>query len=212
MKSLAEQSFLSMHPIRTIYNGIDTAVFYPKDNVNIRKYFGIHKDCIVILGMANKWFDKKNLSRSLWILNHLSDNMIVCLIGVNKKQNIYLNKHVISIPYINDIHKLANVYCMCDVMINMSHEDSFSKVTAESMACGTPVIGFNATAIPEVIGDCGIILETNASGKDILDAVINLALPSLETLQKKGIERVKRLYNQNKNYKQYIDLFKEKMR
>jgi glycosyltransferase involved in cell wall biosynthesis len=42
----------------------------------------------------------------------------------------------------------------------LSTEDTFGKVIAEAMSCGTPVIVYNATACPEIVGEgCGYIVD-----------------------------------------------------
>jgi glycosyltransferase involved in cell wall biosynthesis len=41
--------------------------------------------------------------------------------------------------------------------------EQFGFVLAEAMACGVPVIGSTSGCIPEVIGECGIIVEENDS-------------------------------------------------
>ena len=113
---------------------------------------------------------------------------------------------MVSVNYTNDIKTLASIYACADVFLNFSDEDSFSKVTAESMACGTPVIGFNSTAIPEVIGDTGVILDPNATSSDMIKALKDLKQADLTILSKKARLRAEQLFDQNKNYKKYLDL------
>jgi glycosyltransferase involved in cell wall biosynthesis len=52
--------------------------------------------------------------------------------------------------------------------------EQFGFVLAEAMACGVPVIGSNSGAIPEVIGECGIIVEENDS-RALAEAIVSLA-------------------------------------
>ena len=61
------------------------------------------------------------------------------------------------------------------------------------MACGTPVITANVSAMPEVIGDAGILVEPN-NYQLMADAVNNLQHNSVfrKQLIEKGLNRVKR--------------------
>lgn len=52
--------------------------------------------------------------------------------------------------------------------------EQFGFVLAEAMACEVPVIGSNSGAIPEVIGDCGIIVPANDS-KELAAAIQTMA-------------------------------------
>jgi len=52
--------------------------------------------------------------------------------------------------------------------------EQFGSALAEAMACGVPVIGSNSGAIPEVIRDCGIVVEEN-NPKALAQAIQTLA-------------------------------------
>lgn len=63
---------------------------------------------------------------------------------------------------------LWSLYRVLDVLVLPSlttphWTEQFGFVLAEAMACGLPVIGSNSGAIPEVIGECGIVVEENDS-------------------------------------------------
>ena len=49
---------------------------------------------------------------------------------------------------------------MVDVFFNTCVEETFGLPTVEAMVCGTPVIVYDATALPDVVGDnCSVIIE-----------------------------------------------------
>jgi glycosyltransferase involved in cell wall biosynthesis len=62
--------------------------------------------------------------------------------------------------------RLWGFYRSLDVLVlpslTTSHwTEQFGFVLAEAMGCGVPVIGSNSGAIPEVVAECGIIVEEN---------------------------------------------------
>src|SRR5258706_3449528 len=66
--------------------------------------------------------------------------------------------------------------------------EPFGLVMIEAMACGTPVIAFNAGSVPEVI-DEGITGYVVSSIDEALDAVINLPLLSRKEVRRRFEER-----------------------
>jgi hypothetical protein len=55
--------------------------------------------------------------------------------------------------------EMAQTYNVLDCHILLSSGEGFGLPLLESMACGIPQIGSNNTAIPEVIGDAGLLAE-----------------------------------------------------
>ena len=74
-------------------------------------------------------------------------------------------------------------------------KEQFGRVLIEAMACGVPVIGSSCGAIPEVIGDAGLIFKEGDSN-DLNARIMELMSdPNLRTtFAKRGLERVQAMY------------------
>lgn len=77
-----------------------------------------------------------------------------------------------------------------------SWKEQFGRVLIEGMACGVPVIGSSSGAIPEVIGEAGLIFREG--DVDDLKEKMNLLIKDKslrERLGQAGQDRVKKLYS-----------------
>jgi putative colanic acid biosynthesis glycosyltransferase len=154
----AKMSFLSDRRIFTIYNWINRNVFYPhKDNI-LSKY-GIDSTKFTILGVSSSWTaGSPRYDDFMKISNLIHDDMQIVLVGQSSTSE--WPKNIKHIPFISDINELAKLYSSADVYVHLSTEDSFGKVVAEAMACGTPTIVYNSTALPELIKEgCGYVVD-----------------------------------------------------
>ena len=60
---------------------------------------------------------------------------------------------------------LAKLFQASDVFVTMSTSETQGMALLQAMACGVPVIGANARALPEYIGsDCGFLVEASDAG------------------------------------------------
>lgn len=57
------------------------------------------------------------------------------------------------------VDDLAAVYRGADAVVCTSQAEGFGLPVAEALACGTPVIAFANSAIPEVVGDAGVLVH-----------------------------------------------------
>lgn len=81
-------------------------------------------------------------------------------------------------PYVSflrqpDRDALIRFYNAADVLLAPSLYEGFGLTVLEAMACGTPTIVANASSLPEVVGDAGILVEP-LDVEAIADAVIRL--------------------------------------
>lgn len=151
--SEAKKSFLKdAKIIKRIYNWIDLNVFYPRE-VEREKEF-------TILCIGASWSENSSKFNDLLALaNKLPSDMKILLAG-NVAKETKLPSNVEKVGYISSTEELAKLYSKVDVYVHLSREDTFGKVIAEALACGTPAIVYNSTACPELIGDgCGYVVE-----------------------------------------------------
>lgn len=160
LENVTKQSYLKSYPIETIYNGIDTSVFKPtKSNVKERLNIENRK---VILGVASTWSTNKGLKDFIVLSKLITNDYVIVLVGLSKQQIKDLPSNMIGLPRTNSVNELVELYSAASVLFNASIEETFGMTTVEAMACGTPVIVYNSTAVPEVVSkDSGKIVEAN---------------------------------------------------
>ena len=90
---------------------------------------------------------------------------------------------------------LNALYNAADLFVTTSRGEGFGLTIAEALACGVPVIAQNVSAIPEVVGPGGILIEpqrllTVPSGEDVWLADVDAFSAAIErAYQSKGLRR-----------------------
>lgn len=193
--------------IKRIYDWVNLDIFKPTQS-GIKEKLNI-KDKIVLGSIATKWDNSKGLNKILSLASLLPEQYVIILIG-NIDKSIQLPNNIIHIDFVDSINKLAELYSMFDVFLQFSLQETFGKVVAEALACGTPAIVFNSTASPELVdGGCGKILELNATEKDIFNAVEEIIRKGKQFYTKNCVNRARELFNKDKNLKRYLASFQK---
>lgn len=111
--------------------------------------------------------------------------------------------------------KLPVFYREADMLIQPSlvHE-TFGNSVAEGMGCGLPVIVSDMGAMPEVLGNAGIVVNPGDK-KSLKKAILDLALDAQkrDELGKAGRERAEKMFDKNKmcgEYVKYIEKISQK--
>lgn len=92
-------------------------------------------------------------------------------------------------------------------------QEQFGHVLIEAMACETPVVGSSSGAIPEVIGDAGLVFrERNAV--DLKEKLLQLIEDQglYARLSKLGRERVLQFYSNQTVGKKWAEIFKDNLK
>jgi len=208
---VTSESFLGKYPINVIQNGININTFYPrKDRVKeVREKYG-WKDKFVILGVATGWSEDVGMSIFFKLRYSLDDQYAIVMVGLTEKQKSQLPKGITGFLRTQNADELAEIYTASNVLFNGSYQETFGLVTAEAMACGTPVIVYDSTACPEIVdNDRGRIIPVGDFGK-LLEAISSLKempVAEKERMSKTCVEYVNTHLDKNYKYQEYINLY-----
>lgn len=208
LKNEVAKSFLKDFPIRMVYNWVDHSFFKPTKGLDFIKYNLNSKKFTLLFVSAGwnpntvKWKDLERLA------NELSSDYQLIVVGKNKYKEL-LPKNCVAIDYIDGKEELAKFYTFADVYVHLSIEDTFGKVIAEAMSCGTPAIVYNSTACGEIVGDgCGYVVEPR-NIDEILINVKNVENNSKEFYSDRCRSYVVQNFDYLTNANLIIEIYKE---
>lgn len=200
------KSFLRDSRIEVIHNGIDTKLF---DLRNIRKAALGLEDKFMVLGLASVWYPQKGLDDFIRLRQMLSDDYQIVLVGLHPKQIRTLPKGIVGIARTNSVEELARYYSLADVFFNPSVEETFGLTTVEAMACGTPVIVYNATACSEAVdSNTGFVVEPG-NLKDVVEKIFYIRLVGKDAFSIACRARVLSFYDKQDRFAEYLNLYQE---
>lgn len=200
----AKESLLKDIRIKQIYNGVDIDIFKPMNVTELKKQYNIGNQ-YVVLGMANKWCNSKNIK----LIKTVSElpNTVLMLIGCKNQDVLWLKEccsNVVSVGYISDRHMLAMHYSMADVFVNLTLADTLPTVNMESICCGTPVITYDSCGSPELINDDSGIVVPKGDHEKIIESINIARNKKWEKCRQSGILRFDKQYC----YQRYLDIYK----
>lgn len=207
--NLVKQSFWGKYPIYRIYNGVNTQVFKPKEQVDFRKTIGVTKRYMLI-GVATTWTSTKGLKDYYALREFLpEDEYAIVLIGLDKKQILDLPKGIKGVLRTNSVNELVSYYSAADIVLNLSYQETFGLTTVEGLACGTPGIAYNLTASPELISEeTGFIVEPG----DIMGVAHAVRIITTNGKQYYSAAcrlRAEQCFNKAECWKEYVNLYQK---
>lgn len=144
----------------SIYNGVDFEKFHydAQGAAALSKQYGLQGKK-VLLAVASKWSENKGFADLTAIADRAPENWQVVCIGM-RPQELPVSQNMLYIDATDSVAELAAWYSAADVFLNLSKEETFGKVSAEALSCGTPVVCYNTTANPELVGEgCGAVCD-----------------------------------------------------
>jgi glycosyltransferase involved in cell wall biosynthesis len=151
---VASSPILSHLPRSIIPLGLDTRVFKPRDKNECRDALGIPREAFVIAFRAVPFSPFKGTEYIEQALAGLSTDRPVYLILFDSKglmPGLTERYPALELGWLNDSETIVQALNAADLFLMPSLAEAFGMMAVESMACGTPVIVFEGTALPSVV-------------------------------------------------------------
>ncbi len=207
--------------IRVVYNGIDTEIYSANEEASQSR------DGLIMV--ANTDDRKKGVLYLLQALQLLKDDGAKLTIVDDAARHSSYIEDVGPLPsYGSKLvrrlnldgtvrftgrltrEELAQHYAAAQIAVVPSLYEGFGLPAAEAMACGTPVIATTGGALPEVVGDAGMLVPP--ANAEALAAAIRQLLNDKQTQQQMseaGKKRVKEQFNWQQAARRTLDVYQE---
>ena len=172
--------------------GVDTEVFSPERRVlDLRRVLGLPDDARLLV-FAGRFSQEKNLPVLRQAMALLGKPYHLVLIGGGRAAR--LSHNVSVLPYRRDSIEVAQWLASADALVHAGGSETFGLVIIEAMACGRPVVGVRAGAVPELVDDQVGELAEPESGTSMAQAIRRLYERDLDALGARARERALRRF------------------
>jgi glycosyltransferase involved in cell wall biosynthesis len=200
-------------PVVNIPYGVDSVAFAPRDKLHLRKICDIPEDSHVVGFVADDLSDpRKGVRELIQTLKRLGTTGRIHLLSVGR------GAEAIDIEGIPHTHLgvlssdllLSHFYSACDLFACPSLQDNLPNTVLESMACGTPVVGFNVGGMPDMVRPSisGVLCELG--NIDALSHAIESLIGNTDTLaelSKNSRALVEQDYTLEIQAERYVELY-----
>jgi putative colanic acid biosynthesis glycosyltransferase len=196
----------------TIENGIDTEnVFHRVSYEHIKKKLELGNEKILLHVTSNFSDNIEDIKGGHYIIdlaNRLKDENIKILVIGRRNNQLKLPNNIIYVGVTNNQKELAAFYSLADLSIITSRRETFSMPCAESLSCGTPVVGFRAGA-PEAISLKEYSEFVEYGNMDELEKVVRNWIGKKPNLTSSISEIASQHYSKERMGERYIAVYKE---
>lgn len=195
--------------IRVIYNGVSNDYFRIKNKSELKIPYGLNK-YVLFVGARNEY---KNFKLAVKAIAQTELKLVIVGPLLNENEKMFVEKcfedpqryHCTGRISNSELNKLYN--CAYALLYPSMYE-GFGIPVIEAQKAGCPVIAYNASSIPEIIGKTPLLLQ-----RLCIDEIINrISLlkdtHTREQIISDGLENAKR-FTWDKMYEQVIELYND---
>ena len=210
-KDIAKEFSLDENRFHVVHNGINNEYFYPVQNGSRPE------NSIIVTNSADT--PLKGLRYLLEAVSQIRKKQSVKLTVIGEPKKNGTVKRLVAELGIGDIvnftghiknEEFASYYSKATIAVVPSLYEGFGLPAAEAMACGVPLISTSGGALPEVVGDAGIIVppaDALALAKEITFLFNNQ--DQRKKMAQAGVERVNSIFNWSKAADEMVEVYRE---
>lgn len=210
-KDIAKEFSLDENKFRVVHNGINNEFFYPKQNGPRPE------NSIIVTNSADTPLKGLNFLLEAVAQIRKKQPVKLTVIGQPKKNGIIEN--LVTKLGIDDIvhftgridnEEFADYYAKATIAVVPSLYEGFGIPAAEAMACGVPLITTSGGALPEVVGNAGIIVPPADAGA-LADSITYLFSHPEERKKyaQAGLARVNSVFSWTKAAQEVVEVYRE---
>jgi len=200
--------------ITVVPNGVDTSRFAPgRRSRELEERFK-GKRIVLYVGPMVERKGLRYLIEAMPNILKKNEGVVLVLVGGqesnqlrNLAQSLGISRNVMFEGIVSE-DLLPSYYNACDVFVLPSLQEGFGMVLIEAMACGKAVVASDTTAIPEVVGDAGVLVRPRDSQE--LEVAISRLLEDDETrrnLESKGLRRARERFSWDKSINDLLGVY-----
>lgn len=157
---------------QVVPNAVDSELFRPMDRQDCRRQLGLDG---FLVGYVGRFVEEKGLADLVESVRQSSKQVQAVFVGDGPMRSFLQRSadepslrnriHVLPARSLEQLPSLMNALDVLVLPSRTTHrwKEQFGRVIIEAHACGVPVIGSSSGAIPEIVGDGGIVFpETDA--------------------------------------------------
>ncbi|MDA7925341.1 glycosyltransferase [bacterium] len=199
----------------TLHYGLDLDLFQSVSKQQARRELGVTGEkTLIAFGAEDITCQRKGVQHLLPALMHLEDKLNVeCLMFGSGTLEVSDDLPLIhQLGYVDSLERQSLIYSAADIVVVPSLEDNQPQVGLEALACGTPVVGFNAGGIPEYVrpGETGLLAEVGDSAD--LSKQIGWLVAHVEEREEmgaRGREMMEQEFEKNAQSQKQVDFYKQ---
>ncbi|TLY49274.1 MAG: glycosyltransferase family 1 protein [Gammaproteobacteria bacterium] len=185
--------------------GVDGEVFHPSRREDLlRAQLGLPADTRLLI-FAGRMAREKQIPLLLDTFAALGRPYHLLLVGGEERKRLAAN--VTLLPYEQESTRLARLLASADALVHAGAQETFGMIVIEAMACGVPVIGVRAGAVPELIDERVGALAEAGDARSLAQAIDQLYKCNLQQMGQTARARVEKRYAWSSTFALQLDRY-----